>query len=537
MMVTKKKTTPKKAVSKRSTTNTNGKPKDKFAWLTNEQRSIFRDMVGNVSLGRQQFISQFLDSRRSIDDDAGYPRHEELGIKQYHEMYAREALSARVVEVLPRESWKVQPSVFETEDPESETEFERRWKEVNKNLGGEGWFEDENSGSVWGALLRADILSGIGSFGVVLLGFDDLKEGDSLQSPVKDASELLFLREFDESLVSVASLVADRTDRRFGRPESYNITLGEHNEAQHFSGAGVSQSSTGESKVHWTRVIHIADNLRSSEVFGVPRMKTVYNRLMDLRKLYAGSAEMYWRGAFPGLSFETHPQLGGDIDLSTADKDALRDVAEQYMNTLQRYIQTTGMTVKSLAPQVVDPTPQIDTQIEALCIYMAIPKRIFTGSERGELASSQDMITWNGRIQERQNNYISPRIIAPLVDRLITVGVLPEPKEGYRIKWPDMTSITAIDQAEVALKNTEAMAKYVGGNVEALIEPVDFLVRIIGMTEDEATEVVDAAMSRIEDEIIEGMIVDPAKDVEVEQALKEANLKSAQRPPETPDQK
>ena len=117
MMVTKKKTTPKKAVSKRSTTNTDGKPKGKFDGLTNEQRSIFRDMVGNASLGRQQFISQFLDSRRSIDDDAGYPRHEELGIKQYHEMYAREALSARVVEVLPRESWKVQPSVFETEDP------------------------------------------------------------------------------------------------------------------------------------------------------------------------------------------------------------------------------------------------------------------------------------------------------------------------------------------------------------------------------------------------------------------------------------
>src|SRR6185312_3650467 len=149
-------------------------------------------------------------------------------------------------------------------------------------------------------------------------------------------------------------------------------------------------------RVHWSRVIHIADNLRNSEIFGVPRMQPVYNRLLDLRKLYGGSAEMYWAGAFPGLSLETNPQLGGDVLI---DQSAVRSMMGQYRNGLQRYLQLTGMSAKVLSPTVVDPTQQVDKQIEAICIELTIPVRVFKGSERGELASNQDDSTWNDRVR------------------------------------------------------------------------------------------------------------------------------------------
>src|SRR3990167_4660420 len=133
---------------------------------------------------------------------------------------------------------------------------------------------------------------------------------------------------------------------------------------------------------------------------------------------------MYWRGALNGLSFETHPQLGGDVD---TDDDAFKDMIENYRSGLQRDIKTVGYTVKSLAPTVSDPTPFIDGQITAICIKLGMPQRIFMGSERGELASTQDDSSWNDRLKHRQEMYVTPCIIIPFIDRMIATGVLPKP--------------------------------------------------------------------------------------------------------------
>ena len=86
---------------------------------------------------------------------------------------------------------------------------------------------------------------------------------------------------------------------------------------------------------------------------------------------------MYYKGALPGYSFETHPSLGGDVEVDTS---SLKSEAENWINGLQRMIQTVGMHVNSLAPQVVDPSPQIDVNIEAICVEQDCPKRVFLGS-------------------------------------------------------------------------------------------------------------------------------------------------------------
>ena len=224
---------------------------------------------------------------------------------------------------------------------------------------------------------------------------------------------------------------------------------------------------------------------------------------------------MYWRGAFPGLSIETHPQLGGDV---TIDSDAIKGAMENYQNGLQRYFALMGMTAKSLAPQVVDPTPQIRAQLEAICIRLGIPLRVFLGSERGELASSQDKDTWNTRLTDRQINYVSPRIIIPFVDRMIHLGVLPQPSEemGYSIRWPSLDSLTPLEEATVAFQITDALAKYTAGGVDTMIEPHNYMTRVLGFTDDEAEEILQATEEHVmeleEDEqrkIEEGLVPDP----------------------------
>ena len=75
--------------------------------------------------------------------------------------------------------------------------------------------------------------------------------------------------------------------------------------------------------------------------------------------------------------------------------------------------------------------------------------------------------------------------VRPFVDRLIAYGALPPPKE-YFVDWPDLGAPTDSEKAEVAKNKTEAFAKYVGGNVDGLIAPKEFLMMIMDMSEDEA---------------------------------------------------
>jgi hypothetical protein len=163
----------------------------------------------------------------------------------------------------------------------------------------------------------------------------------------------------------------------------------------------------------------------------------------------------------------------------------MRDQMENYMNGLQRFLALTGMSAKTLSPTVVDPTAQITNQINAICIKLGVPNRIFMGSERGELASSQDAGAWDVRLQERRKNYITPRIIIPFIDRLIAVGVLPEP-EGYSIEWPAIDSMTATEKSQVAMTETSALSMYVEKNLETILAPTDYFTRVLKWDEEEA---------------------------------------------------
>lgn len=505
--------------------------------------AINNEILFNAMMQRSELLQKLLDPRRDLKVECGYP---DGGMEPngYRELYDEDPIGNRVVNVMPKESWKNEPEVYEDEDSEATTEFETAWELLANSLRGRSWYrgQGEEGSPIWEYLRRADELSGVGGFGVLLLGLDD---GQELSKPVRGVEEkwsepvditaedkleptkptgnvytlnvdkdktkgrrLLFMRAFDESLVQIAQYETNPTSPRYGMPVMYNITFNDPNE---WTKGGIGLPFATKS-VHWTRVIHIADNCGSSEIFGTPRMKPVLHRILDLRKLYGGSAEMYFRGAFPGWSLETHPQLGGDVNVDAA---ALREQMEQYMNGLQRYMALMGMSAKSLAPQVVDPTPQIDVQIGAICIELAVPRRIFEGSERGELASSQDSDSWNDRMRSRQGKYLTPRMIIPFVDRCIMVGVLPEP-QGYSVVWPDLEALSELEKAQVAVQRVDAMAKYIGGNVEALIAPNDFLTRIMEMPQNEVDEVLEGAMDQLEkthpgteDEIVPGHVPAP----------------------------
>lgn len=490
------------------------------------------DMVRNV-LTRSQFFRQLVDQRRDIDKECGYPL--EITTEEYKYKFKRGDIASRVVSLYPEACWAEPPLIYETED-EEETEFERRWNRL------QGRFR------LHSLLQRADRLSGIGRFGIILLGIND---DQTLDKPVAglDAMgqrqtqegtnyKLLYLRTFDESFVRVMRLEEDVKNPRYGLPVEYEIqfALEQMENGSPINpgmGAGTNGSVTTTKKVHWHRVIHLADNKASDEVYGMPRMQVVYDRLLDLKKIAGGSGEMFWKGGFPGLSLETPltDPSGVAIEL---DVEATKEQVLAYQEGLQRHLALQGVEAKSLQPNVADPSSHLEVQIRLVSIGLACPWRVLMGAETGQLASGQDMVAWNKRMNNRREDYVTPQVIRPFIDRLIVLGVLPFPEgdepveleEGeppapqYIVHWTDLNTPSDEEKATVAEKRTNAMSKYVAGGVDQLIAPKHYLVNVIGFSDQEAEAMLDEVGDRL-------IVTDP--EAEHERSLEKIGASAAAR--------
>lgn len=445
-------------------------------------------LVENAMLVRQLLRDlQTVDRRRNLEHECGYPDRPTSEL--FQQLYDSDPIAARIVRIHSQECWREDPEIYESEEEgAAPTPFEAALADLSRNLlGGSSYAGSEEGGSpLLSAMETADVLSGIGRYGVLLLGLGDGLPLDQPAQP-RPGNRLLFLRCFQEQLAPVQRWEADPSNQRYGQPTSYQVTFG--------SGDSADSSQTTTREVHWTRVVHVpSDDSESSDLFGKERLRAQLHRVLDLRKLYGGSAEMYWRGAFPGISIESHPNLGGEV---TIDRTTTRDELERYMNGLQRYIALTGMGAKSLSPQVVDPQAQIDVQLTAICVGLDCPKRIFMGTERGELASDQDAKRWNRAVKRRRLRRCTPRIIVPVVDRLVQLGVLPAPRDGWRAWWPSPEESSDQERAEVGLTKVRTLGRYVSSGASQVVAPIDLLTKFLGFPKDEAETMLEGMTGMI----------------------------------------
>jgi hypothetical protein len=199
--------------------------------------------------------------------------------------------------------------------------------------------------------------------------------------------------------------------------------------------------------VHWSRIIHIAEGGLDDEVFGVPVLENIWNYLDDLDKVAGGGAEAFWLRANQG----THLDVDKDMDLSPEARQSLSDQASEYQHQMRRMLQTRGVSVQTLGSDVANFSNPVDAILTLIAGSKGIPKRILTGSEMGELASSQDRDNWKDQINGRQTGYAAPYIVEQLADRLIAYNYLPKPKQ-YSVRWPHIETLTEDERAQGATR-------------------------------------------------------------------------------------
>ncbi len=458
---------------------------EELRMLVNEVRTLPRTLRGSVN-----------SYNRDLEAECGYPY--DVNVSLIKELMSREGIARRINKLFPQECWKATPALYEQEKP-AQTEFEKEWRKLTTY-----------PHFVYQKLRRADERSGVGRFGILVIGINDKRKlwqparmtVDEALKPAKNGPEagsvsLTYLNSFDEERVKIDRLDIETDDRspRYGLPKSYQVLTSDP--------LGVKGSGTWR-KVHWTRVIHLADEPDEGNLFAEPRVKDVYNRILDIRKLLGGSAEMFWKGGFPIIYFGIDPNLASDA----IDPAKLKDEVEEVLDGLKRVLLGAGLDAKTLTAQIADPAGHLKVQIEGICAAKGVPYRVFIGSEQGELASSQDVKTWNHRLHDRRENYITPCMILPLAWRLVHLGVLPAPAtDEIIVKWPDPNALGTKEKTDIALKLTQAMGEFMTKDVGVVAGVEAFMHHVLGLE----VEVVRALIDEIGD--VEGV---PVEDEEEE---------------------
>lgn len=384
-------------------------------------------LVINDGFNRNSYAASDLQGR-NLNASCGHP--DTITFDEYRYMWERNDVAKAVIGAYADATWARMPELREEQGSDGvESGFESGWRDLSERLG----FGD--------VLNRLDTVSGIGRYGCMLLGY----EGD-LMAPVKPGAKLEYVRVYSEGSAIVQ---VDMNETITG------YTLGIPNGNASF--------------VHPSRVLHVVDNKLESEVYGEPRLKGVFNRILDCRKVLGCSAEMFWAGAFQGISFEM------DSEADIVDKDSLQTEIEKYVSGLSRYMRLQGIQAKVLNTQVANPQAHIDVQLQFISAATRIPIRILTGSERGELSSAQDEGQWRDRVEERRKKFAEPGVLRPLVNKLIEYKTLPKPSGRYEIVWGDSGLSTRREQMETARLVADALRMYVETGLDRMIKPEAFL--------------------------------------------------------------
>lgn len=419
-------------------------------------------------------LGQQYDGDRDLYKALGY--NLTLTYDDYAAQYERQDIAKAIINRPVGATWRGKFGILESDD-DNDTPLEKAWKEMNDRL------------SLKSKFVRLDKLSSLGRYGVLLLGLDDVKTTyDFSKSVDKGKRKLLYVKPFGEDDAEILEWEKNTNNERYGLPSVYQLSI---------TNPG-SDSSTSY-RVHHSRIIHVPGELLKSEYEGVPALKAVFNRLKDLEKIVGGSAEMFWRGARPGYQ----GKIDLDFDLTPEMEADLQNQIDEYEHNLRRILANRGITLEALQMQVADPTNHVDIQIQMISAVTGIPKRILTGSERGELASTEDRSNWLDLIKERREEYAEPQIIRALIDRCIEYGVLPPAEEKYSVTWQDLYAPSDKEKAEIGKIIATAIKEFTVSPMAESILPSEAFLKYVLKFDDETIELINEmkqAMIREEEE-------------------------------------
>lgn len=384
----------------------------------------FRALAGTLNLRNRlaELMGLTFKGARDLYKALGYQR--ELSALDYRARFDRNEVANRVVKAVANATWRGGAEVWEDQDPNVDTPFEQAFEELNARL------------NIWDVFRKTDILGRIGRYGIVLIGAPG-----ELDQPLTSCGpdEIAYLRPYPEENAVVQTYIVDRKDPRYGQPEFYNVKFV-------LTGANAKTMSTASSRVHWTRVHHMADGLLEDRVFGEPALQCIWNRLDDLEKVAGGGPEAFWKRADGGLMFNLEDPT---LEMDPASKLEFERQTKEYEHGLRKILLTQGLKAERLGSDVADISSTVTSLMSLISAGTGIPMRVLMGSEQAKLAAKMDRGNWDDRVSDRRLAYAGPEVKA-FLNYLVTLGALPKPADDYEVRFPELKVLDDEQKATVA---------------------------------------------------------------------------------------
>ena len=400
-----------------------------------------------------------------------YP--ENVTFSQYYRMYARNNVAARVIETFPDYCWAAIPFVGDSGGADSQFS-----KAVATLLSTQYKMQDGVKQSLLASMKQLDVLGGIGGESLLVFGFSD---GRRLNQAVSGArgTEIAWVKILHNGQFEAEKRDDDEASPSFGDVVLYRTKDFTSSIDLNFS----SQIAPGRS-IHASRCVHFKESNGLS--YGTSRIQKCYNQLLDITKLSGASAEVYWLGAFSGLSVETDPTA----QLTDESYDKMIALTKKYFDGLARALVFEGATSKLLYPAIVSPKDHFDLQITMISIATGIPRRFLTGAEAAKLASQQDTLNWMERVTNRREMFVGPRVVAPVVQRCIDAGVVKRPRDDtFGVAWPRSQALALNERSDAARNMTAAWNSYLSTGMAEIVPFRVYLLYACGFSETEAEDI------------------------------------------------
>ena len=415
------------------------------------QELKLKNVLQSAMTGRQEITRRAgvgYKGERDIYTVAGYTQPGKEDFELFWGLYERNEIAGRIIDMPPKTTWKTPPELVEPDRESDEpTPFMEEVLALADRL------------RLWNRLERGDRLARIGRYGVILIGVPgDDKDLVNEMTALRGPEDILYLSAYHEKEARISTFVTDPGNSRFGLPLLYDIEISN----------GEAGKGKQTLKVHWSRVIHIAEDVLGDDTYGRPILKRLLNRLFDLDKVTASTAEAFWQLATRILV----GSVDSDSDMDDTKFKELGDNLQEVVHDLRRQFLGQGVDLKWLESTPPEPGGAADLYMMLVAAGAGIPKRVLFGTETGERASEQDERQWLGTINERQEQHAEPNILRAFLDRMIQYKGLTAPgKDGYDIIWPTLFEETESAKAEANVKRSEAAKNLtpIGGN------PLDFV--------------------------------------------------------------
>jgi len=430
--------------------------------IISELRGLSSTLFERQRIG--EAMGKQYDGQRDLTKTLGYKK--EPTYIDYQSYYLRNEIAKGVINAPVAASWETFPTIEES--AEQDTVFERAATEIVTKFRLQQVFS------------RLDILSSLGKYAVLLLGFKD--SSTSLTQPATTSSDLLYATPYGEGSITIKSTDTSPQSPRYGLPVLYSLSI------------GVGDKVT-PTDVHYTRVIHVAQECLTNPVEGTPQLEVIFNRLYDIEKLVGADAEAFWRLADPGMVFNLDKTFTIGDDVKAKYEEKILDLVHR----MKKFLLLQGVEAKELVQQISDPINHFSMQLDMVAAGKRIPKRVLLGSELGELASTMDLVRWFRQIKSRREQFCEPSIIRPFFDRLVEVGILKRKQAAqYNVKWDDLLSPSDKEKADVAKTRAEATATFLNSGGDTVI-PIEKFLGWLGCTPEEIKGIMEKLSTQLQE--------------------------------------